>query len=142
MGLTISGGEPLCQARSLSSFLKLLREALPNWNIILFTGFEKAEWSPVQLEVIKQVDLVVAGRFIWELFTPRGLRGSRNQEFIYVSQRLLPFREEIENGPRRIELVPRKGGKALFLGLPFSPNLLSPQGPFARLFEPSREVNL
>ncbi|GAA4020981.1 hypothetical protein GCM10022280_21890 [Sphingomonas swuensis] len=61
-GLTLSGGEPLAQARAVAHLLDRLDPAL---DVLLFTGHELAEIrrSSVMRAVIARCDAVLAGRY-------------------------------------------------------------------------------
>ncbi|MDQ7783481.1 MAG: 4Fe-4S single cluster domain-containing protein [Desulfomonilaceae bacterium] len=79
-GVTISGGEPFQQSRALLRLLAGLR-GRTSLSVILFTGYSMQEALSVHHgdEIIKTVDVLIAGRFVRELRTAAGLRGSSNQ---------------------------------------------------------------
>ena len=100
-GLTISGGEPLLQAQPILSLLQKVRIVLPEWDIILFTGFLLDEIElDVRSELVCLVDLLVDGPYIDSLNNGIGLRGSSNQNFHFFSQKLLGFSNEITSRPQ------------------------------------------
>ena len=49
------------------------------------------------------IDLLIDGEYVDELNDGMGLRGSSNQRLHFMSNRLLPFKEELEHGKRVIE---------------------------------------
>jgi anaerobic ribonucleoside-triphosphate reductase activating protein len=61
-GITISGGEPLDYSIELIALLKLIKQSLTT---IIFTGYTIKEIAKdsVKLELVKNVDLVLSGRF-------------------------------------------------------------------------------
>jgi anaerobic ribonucleoside-triphosphate reductase activating protein len=61
-GITISGGEPLDYSIELISLLKLISKSLTT---IIFTGYTIKEITkdPEKLKLIKNVDLVLSGRY-------------------------------------------------------------------------------
>jgi anaerobic ribonucleoside-triphosphate reductase activating protein len=61
-GITISGGEPLDYSIELIGLLKLIKQSLTT---IIFTGYTIKEIAKdsVKLKLIKNVDLVLSGRF-------------------------------------------------------------------------------
>jgi len=61
-GITISGGEPLDYSIELICLLKLIKQSLTT---IIFTGYTIKEIAKdsVKLKLIKNVDLVLSGRF-------------------------------------------------------------------------------
>ena len=85
-GLTISGGEPLQQARPLLAFLRLFRQktSLP---VILFSGFtwEEIQAMPIARELPKLVDVLIAGRYFAALNVGRHLTGSANKTFHFFT---------------------------------------------------------
>ncbi len=99
-GLTISGGEPLLQTQPILALLQKVRIVLPEWDIILFTGFLLDEIAlDVRSELVRLVDLLVDGPYIDSLNNGIGLRGSSNQNFHFFGQKLLGFFHEITNCP-------------------------------------------
>lgn len=105
-GLTISGGEPLLQAEALMELLTLVLRRRPELTVILFTGFrlEQIEES-VESTVLSKVDLLIDGEYIDDRNrSDIGLRGSDNQQFHFLTDRLLPEMEEITKGVRRREM--------------------------------------
>ena len=61
-GITISGGEPLDYSIELIGLLKLIKQSLTT---IIFTGYSIKEIAKdsVKLKLVKNVDLVLSGRF-------------------------------------------------------------------------------
>lgn len=87
-GLTISGGEPLQQAKPLAGLLHKIRE-LSSLSIVLFTGYT---WNqipniPGGSEVLKYCDVVLAGRYNQSLRVASGLLGSSNKTFHFITSR-------------------------------------------------------
>lgn len=86
-GLTLSGGDPLCQNSDgldeLGMFITLIKEHLPEKDIWIYTGYRFEELSKQKLEILKQCDVLVDGKYIEEerdITLP--FRGSRNQRII------------------------------------------------------------
>lgn len=103
-GITISGGEPFSQAQNLMKLIQMLKELKPNLNFICFTGYSfGALKSKAQKELLNVLDLVITELFIEELNSENGLRGSDNQKFIFLTDKLIDYRDEIENGKKKIE---------------------------------------
>lgn len=103
-GITISGGEPMIQAESLCQLLDKVRDKRPELTIISFTGFRKENLTaPAQIQLLNTIDLLIDGEYVDELNDGMGLRGSSNQRLHFMSNRLLPFKEELEHGKRVIE---------------------------------------
>ena len=99
-GLTILGGEPFEpeNQRDLVSFVKLVREKLPEKNIWMYSGylFDQDILNPsgkvhteVSLEILRNIDVLVDGKFVEELKNlSLKFRGSTNQRIILVQESL------------------------------------------------------
>lgn len=92
-GITLSGGEPFMQAKTLSSMIKKINNK--NLNIITYSGFtyeqllEKANKENCFLELLNQTDILIDGKF--ELNNKKEdlkFRGSSNQRAIDVKKSL------------------------------------------------------
>ena len=94
-GITISGGEPFLQAKELGNLLSRVLRVRPELNVILFTGYKF---------VLNFVDVLIDGEYIDGLNDNKGLRGSSNQVIHFLSSRLLPYKELLEEGKRKREL--------------------------------------
>lgn len=109
-GITISGGEPFAQAGQLAKLLEIVLKAKPNLNVLVFTGYEYSKLkSKTAKDFLKHIDLLITELFIEELNSPNGLRGSDNQKFLYLSDKLIKFKSEIENKPKQIETIINNG---------------------------------
>lgn len=84
-GITISGGDPLCQMSETYKLIKLLREYSPSINIWLYTGYEKDDVYSDFTELLDLVNVVVTGKYVEDLRTSlKKFVGSSNQEIIKV----------------------------------------------------------
>ena len=95
-GITISGGEPLAQPEALACLLAeadAVRAELGRQDaatgrpgrkldILVYTGYEPAEFTPEQRRAVAAADVLITGRF--DITAPTGLiwRGSANQEMV------------------------------------------------------------
>jgi anaerobic ribonucleoside-triphosphate reductase activating protein len=97
-GVTFSGGEPLQQGAALLALLRRLR-AETALSVLVFTGFTWAEVQrlPGSDELLKCVDVLIAGRYEQELRLARDLRGSSNKTVHFLTPRY---------GPGDLEEVP------------------------------------
>lgn len=104
-GITISGGEPFLQAGMLALTLNRVKSLRPELNVLAFTGyhFEDLVWEQAR-DLLSHLDLLIDGEYIDSLNTGVGLRGSSNQRFIFLTDRLEPFRDQFENGARSFEM--------------------------------------
>ena len=94
---SVLGGEPLDpqNIKDVDEVLKEVRTAYPNIKIYLWTGYTFEELSEREdaQNVLKNVDVLVEGRYIEELRANLPLRGSSNQR-IYVRGKDLKFYTE------------------------------------------------
>ena len=88
--VTFSGGDPMFQAKGFAELARAIREQSSK-NIWCFTGylFENLVKNPEQLELLRQIDVLVDGPFVQalrdeDLF----FRGSSNQRIINVQKSL------------------------------------------------------
>lgn len=85
-GLTISGGEPLQQRSALDALLAVVR-AETDLSIILFTGYAWDELTPAQRDLLRHVDVVIAGPYDQGRRVATGLRGSANKTVHLLTDR-------------------------------------------------------
>ncbi len=90
-GVTIAGGEPMLQPEALKNLLIHIRYRVPHLNTILYTGIEfgKLVRDKALANICVLCDVVIAGPFVKSQSPdPRRWVGSRNQEILYISDRL------------------------------------------------------
>jgi len=115
-GVTILGGEPLLQKESLFDFIKLIKKET-ELSIMLYTGFEKTEFTALDKKIISKIDILIAGRYIEE---KRNLfltwRGSSNQKIEFITDRYnkndIPFESNM------IEIDINLDGSIKLMGYP------------------------
>lgn len=104
-GLTISGGEPMLQKEALCRLLTRVRERRPELTVIMFTGYLKEDFkSDASRKILGMIDLLVDGEYFYEQNDNKGLRGSSNQRLHFLTDRLEPYREMLENSPRKYDM--------------------------------------
>lgn len=87
--VTFSGGEPFEQAEALTIIAKELKNQ--NFNLWSYSGytFEQIKEDPTKFEFLKQLDVLVDGRFILEQKSlTLKFKGSHNQRLIDVQKSL------------------------------------------------------
>ena len=94
-GVSISGGEPLEQnLEELTAFLQKLKNDSRNLSVILFTGFTYDEIvSSPRKDVLSFIDVLIDGTYQKELNDDIGLRGSSNQNIIFLTDRYESLKE-------------------------------------------------
>lgn len=101
-GVTITGGDPLEQEDELLSLLFLLKGENYKKGIIVFTGYQKEqlEQHPIRKKCLEYMDVLIDGVYVDELKSDSDLRGSKNQQFYFFSEKIkaeeLKFDHEIE----------------------------------------------
>ncbi|AOG60348.1 anaerobic ribonucleoside-triphosphate reductase activating protein [Spiroplasma helicoides] len=96
-GVTFSGGDPMFSAKEILALIKRIKQET-NLNIWLYTGFTIEELidqkndnedTLARFEILKEIDTLVDGRFIKDLYDPEILyRGSSNQRLIDTKEYL------------------------------------------------------
>ena len=98
-GFSLLGGEPFEPENQpkVCEILKHLKQNLPNKTVWCYTGFDFEKQllggtvgnKETVLEILKNIDVLVDGKFVEELKSPDLLfRGSSNQRIIYVKPSL------------------------------------------------------
>lgn len=92
-GITLSGGDPMCQAEACLEIARYAKKI--GLNIWCYTGytFEQllvmSKTKPVILELLKNIDILVDGKFVLaEKSLEVKFRGSKNQRIIDVQKSL------------------------------------------------------
>ena len=105
-GITISGGEPFLQAASLANMLQKVRRQRSEINVITFTGYlmEELLWDDAK-SLLAQTDVLIDGPYRHDMPASKGLRGSLNQRFHFLTVALEDCMDELINGCRRQEMI-------------------------------------
>ena len=87
-GLTISGGEPLQQAKAVLSLLLRIKNET-QFSTLMFSGYTKTEIEafPVWPELSKYLDILICGRYDETQKLNHGIISSSNQEALFLSKR-------------------------------------------------------
>lgn len=89
-GVTFSGGEPFCQAAALAEGGRRLKKQ--GLNVVTFTGLTYREIREKRRNswdsLIRETDLLIAGRYDRRLPARHPLLSSSNQELVHISQQL------------------------------------------------------
>jgi len=99
-GVVISGGEPFLQEKELIVLTKKIKEYI-NLSIILYTGYNYKEIQ--NNKVLNYIDLLITGEYIENLNNDRGIAGSANQEYIFLTNKLIKNKEIYKTGERILE---------------------------------------
>lgn len=93
VGVTLSGGDPFVQPEACFEIAKYCHSV--NLNVWCYTGYtyeqllKKGEKNSVIMDFLKEIDVLVDGRFIYKLRSLEAkFRGSKNQRLIDVKKTL------------------------------------------------------
>jgi len=122
-GLTISGGEPFDQAAAVAALVRAVRRVRPV-EVLVYSGYDLEEIAgsgSASVELLSEIDLLVAGRFVAEQPNLMPWRGSDNQVVHFLSSRAERHRSEAETpraGPLRLSVQMLGGGTFRVIGIP------------------------
>jgi anaerobic ribonucleoside-triphosphate reductase activating protein len=85
-GITLSGGEPLLQARELSLLAKAVQGA--GLTVLIFTGYSTMPRDADVQNLLRYTDMVVAGEYDRKKPGKVALIGSSNQKVINITGRI------------------------------------------------------
>ena len=86
-GLSLSGGDPLHPANlaSVAKLVRTIRQRCPGKDIWCWSGYTIEQLSAEQLVVVRQLDVLIDGRFEQSLLSPElPWQGSSNQRLIHI----------------------------------------------------------
>jgi len=124
-GLTFSGGEPMEQAGALAEVARLAKQKR-DLDVICFTGYryETLLKKPTESGVPKllsHLDVLIDGPYISAQNDSVGLRGSKNQRIIHLTNKLRTH--QLEYQTRKIEFKIDNGSLTM-VGIP-TPKIVS-----------------
>ena len=87
-GISISGGEPLQQAKAILSLLQRIKKET-QLSTFMFSGYTKTEIETFSVwpELSKCLDILICGRYDETLKLDHGIISSSNQEALFLSER-------------------------------------------------------
>ena len=103
-GITISGGEPFVQAGAIADFLNIVLIERPELTVITYTGYLlEMLTGNEEKRLLDYVDLLIDGPYLKDYNDNKGIRGSSNQRMHFLTPRLQAWREELQEGKRKVE---------------------------------------
>ena len=124
-GITISGGEPFLQAEELARLIELIR-AKRDIGVIVYSGFtlHEIECNKSKLPLLKQLDILIDGRYEKELDDGRAYVGSSNQVIHYLTDRYREAGAKYYSASKRRAEIKFTPTQAVLIGVP-SKNVLN-----------------
>jgi len=117
-GITFSGGEPMAQAEVLASLARMIHAE--GMNVVTFTGYDwpllvyVLSGHPMH-DLLDETDLLIAGPYIQEeRLKGSDMRGSGNQEIVYLTDRIAPR----EKASTQAEIIVDENGQISLTGYP------------------------
>ena len=102
-GITVTGGEPMLQAKELAQFLDRLKPICDD--VLVFTGFNykelKQSHDPNVHAALSGISVLVDGEYRYQENTGERLRGSGNQRIIFLKEDHRKAYEEYMNAENR-----------------------------------------
>lgn len=122
-GLTISGGEPMEQAPALTNLVRQLREEHCELEVLVYSGFTLGELQERGNEArsfLKEIDLLIDGRFEQKAENNLKWRGSDNQRIHYLSARAQRHAtdDDVQVAERPLQIQMSGGGQFRIIGIP------------------------
>ncbi len=120
-GVSISGGEPLEQnLEELTAFLQKIKNDSRNLSVILFTGFTYDDIIQSRNKaVLPYIDVLIDGTYQKELNDDSGLRGSSNQNIIFLTDRYKSIKESFyKKDCRNVEVSITLDNRITINGIP------------------------
>lgn len=105
-GVTISGGEPFLQAKNLSILIDLIK-AKKDLSFIAYSGYTYDELKKMNNYtnlLLQKIDVLIDGEYVEELNDDKGLRGSSNQNVVFLSEVYSDRIDEFNNCIREIDV--------------------------------------
>lgn len=124
-GITLSGGEPMLQAESLSTLIDSLRQ-VKNLGVVCYTGYRledlKSRGNISQKKLLQKIDLLIDGIYTEKLHSDLLWRSSSNQRLILLSNRYQKLLEAQSDRSAGLEFFFNEAGDIGFSGVPAQAN--------------------
>ncbi|QDR83225.1 4Fe-4S single cluster domain-containing protein [Sporomusa termitida] len=118
-GVTFSGGEPFRQAAALAELAAIMVKH--GLTVIVFTGYEYEELTqadnPDWNKLLQVTDLLVSGPYLEHRPSCSYLRGSANQELVFLSPRLRDHPDINKQAGQAREFIIDAAGNIIITGL-------------------------
>jgi anaerobic ribonucleoside-triphosphate reductase activating protein len=120
-GITLSGGEPFCQAGALVDLINKVR-SVRDISVMSFTGYTLEQImsakDQAQMKLLKCLDILVDGPYVETLHSDLRWRGSSNQQVRFLTDRDIASARVSEERGYQIEFDVDPEGRFLWAGIP------------------------
>jgi len=104
-GVTISGGEPMEQIQAINLWIEKIKQCRQNINFILYTGYEfETVINSNKKAYLGNIDVLICGPYVDKLNDGKGIRGSSNQKIVFLSNRLIQYKNYFTKSERILEI--------------------------------------
>lgn len=117
-GVTLSGGEPLLQARPLARLAAHCQQE--GLSVMCYTGFS---WDELHVRLdddisrlLEHTDILITGRFMKDLPPDKIWVGSSNQEVHFLSERYSYLADSLKTDKKEFEILLGKNGDVMVTG--------------------------
>lgn len=118
-GITVSGGEPFLQSVALLKLIQSVKQKR-DIGVIVYSGFTLAELKQDKdmVAFLKEIDILIDGKYIKELDDNRPYVGSSNQIIHYLSSRYSNVGKDYYAASKRQAEIKLTGKQAILVGVP------------------------
>lgn len=120
-GVTISGGEPFIQIYELHKLVLELKKRKVN-DILVYTGYTYQELLAMASrevdDILSNISVLIDGPYVDELHIDHRLKGSSNQNIIYIDKNQRGRYEEYLLDEKKIDIIRLANGEVHFIGIP------------------------
>ena len=120
-GVTISGGEPFMQIYELHKLVLELKNKKVN-DILIYTGYTYQELLAMDRrevdDILTNISVLIDGPYVDELHIDHRLKGSSNQNIIYIDKTQRCRYEEYLLEEKKLDIIHLANGEVHFIGIP------------------------
>lgn len=118
-GITVSGGEPFLQSVALLKLIQAVRQKR-DIGVIVYSGFTLAELKQDKnmVALLREIDILIDGKYIKELDDNRPYVGSSNQIIHYLSSRYTNVGKAYYAASKRRAEIKLTDKQAILIGVP------------------------
>ncbi len=120
-GVTISGGEPFIQIFELRKLVLELKKRKVK-DILVYTGYTYQELIDMGKrdvdDILANISVLIDGPYMEELHLNHRLKGSSNQNIIYIDKEQIERYEKYLGEEKKLDIIHLANGEVHFIGIP------------------------